>query len=329
MRKLIEGKQALVFLTILIILFLVTVEGLAQNTAPNEKAFVFMFSYFKGNGEDGLHLAYSYDGYKWIALNNDKAVLKPEVGKDKLMRDPCIIKGGDGLYHMVWTTSWTDVGIGYSYSNDLIHWSKQEFITVMKDYNGTRNTWAPEITFDDTNNVYMVYWASTIAGRFPETQSEDEKGYNHRIYYTLTKDFKTFSDTQLLYDPGFNVIDASIAKNGNGFIMFLKDETRNPAQKNIKIAFSETLTGPYTKASEPITGNFWAEGPSVTKIKGNWIVYFDKYIDKKYGALQSGDLKIWKDISEDINFPSGARHGSVFMVNRADLRKLQLKYEDH
>ena len=29
---------------------------------------VYMFSYFKNNGKDGLHLAYSNDGYKWTAL---------------------------------------------------------------------------------------------------------------------------------------------------------------------------------------------------------------------------------------------------------------------
>ena len=57
----------------------------------------YLFTYFKGNGEDGLHLAYSKDGYKWIALKNDTSFLIPEVGKDKLMRDPCVIKGGDGL----------------------------------------------------------------------------------------------------------------------------------------------------------------------------------------------------------------------------------------
>jgi|GEM_PF-5772697 len=26
---------------------------------------IYIFSYFVGNGEDGLHLAYSYDGLKW------------------------------------------------------------------------------------------------------------------------------------------------------------------------------------------------------------------------------------------------------------------------
>lgn len=71
-----------------------------------------MFSYFKGNGEDGLHLAYSVDGMKWTALKQDSLFLKPVVGKEKLMRDPCIIQGRDGCFHMVWTASWQDKGIG-------------------------------------------------------------------------------------------------------------------------------------------------------------------------------------------------------------------------
>src|SRR5436190_15322771 len=86
---------------------------------------VYMFSYFNNNGKDGLHLAYSNDGYHWTALNHDSAVLKPMVANDKLMRDPCIIKGTDGLFHMVWTVSWNDKGIGYASSSDLIHWSEQ------------------------------------------------------------------------------------------------------------------------------------------------------------------------------------------------------------
>ena len=40
---------------------------------------VYLFSYFKNNGEDGLHLAYSYDGLKWTALKNDSSFLKPAV----------------------------------------------------------------------------------------------------------------------------------------------------------------------------------------------------------------------------------------------------------
>lgn len=297
---------------------------IANNFIPEKE--IYMFSYFKGNGEDGLHLAFSEDGRKWEALKNDTSFLTPKVGKDKLMRDPCIIKGGDGLYHMVWTVSWTDKGIGYASSKDLINWSKQKFIPVMEHEKGTRNTWAPEITFDETSKEYMIYWASTIEGKFPETQSTEDNGYNHRMYYTVTKDFKTFGKTQLLYDPGFNVIDASIQKHGNKFVMFLKDETKNPVQKNLRVAYSDHLTGPFTKASEPITGNYWAEGPTAIQVDGNWIVYFDKYTEKKYGAIQSKDLKTWEDISDKIQFPKGTRHGSVFTISIKELKDIKTNF---
>lgn len=283
---------------------------------------VYMFSYFKGNGEDGLHLAYSEDGFKWTTLKNDTSFLTPQVGKDKLMRDPCIIKGGDGLFHMVWTVSWTDKGIGYASSKDLINWSEQKFIPVMEHEPKTRNTWAPEITYDEENKSYLIYWASTIIGAFPETQSTEDSGYNHRMYYTTTKDFKTFSETKLLYDPGFNVIDATIQKQGDKFVMFLKDETKKPVQKNLKVAFSDHLTGPYSQASEPITGNYWAEGPTAIQIDGNWVIYFDKYTNHTYGAVTSKDLKHWEDISNKIEFPKGTRHGSVFKISQHQFQTL-------
>ena len=282
----------------------------------------YVFTYFKANGEDGLHLAYSEDGYKWTALKNDTSFLTPEVGKDKLMRDPCVIKGADGLYHMVWTVSWTDKGIGYASSTDLIHWSKQEFIPVMASEEKARNTWAPEITYDEKSKKYMIYWASTIDGEFLETKSAEEKGYNHRIYYTRTKDFKKFSKTKLLYEPGFNVIDASIVKQDQGFVMYLKDETRDPVQKNIKIAVGKKLKGPYSAASDPITGQYWAEGPTAIKIGHNWTVYFDKYTEKKYGAVKETPQG-WEDISAQISFPSGARHGTVIKVSKEELSVLK------
>lgn len=282
----------------------------------------YVFTYFKGNGEDGLHLAYSEDGYKWEALKKDASFLTPEVGKDKLMRDPCVIKGGDGLYHMVWTVSWTDKGIGYASSKDLIHWSKQEFIPVMVHEKNARNTWAPEITYDEKSKTYMIYWASTIEGKFLETQSTEEKGYNHRIYYTTTKDFKSFKKTKLLYEPGFNVIDASIVKDEKGYTMFIKDETKVPVQKNLKIATSKNLEGPYTKATEPITGKYWAEGPTAIQINGQWVVYFDKYTLKKYGAVKK-TAEGWEDISDQVSFPQGTRHGSVLSVPNSVIAELK------
>lgn len=294
--------------------------AVAQKQAAQDE--VYLFSYFKGNG-DGLHLAYSTDGYNWQALKNDSIFLKPTAGNDKLMRDPCIIRGADGKFHMVWTVSWNEKGLGYASSEDLIHWSEQQFIPVMAHEPDARNTWAPEITYDPKKKEYMIYWATTVTGLYPETQSQEDDAYNHRMYYVTTKDFKNFSDTKLLYEPGFNVIDATIVKDGNRYVMFLKDETREPAEKNIKVAYSKKLTGPYSAAGPPITGDYWAEGPTTLKLGDKWIVYFDKYIDHSMGAVQSANLKNWEDISDKISFPEGMRHGTIFRVTREEFEKLQ------
>ncbi|QGY46680.1 family 43 glycosylhydrolase [Maribellus comscasis] len=294
------------------------------NVASAQKSNdVYMFSYFMGNGEDGLHLAYSYDGLKWDALKNNQSFLTPQVGIDKLMRDPCIISGPDGKFHMVWTVSWGEKGIGYASSEDLVHWSEQKYIPVMEHEPTARNCWAPEVFYDGDSKQYLIFWSTTIPGRFPETESGGDSGYNHRMYCVVTEDFKNFSDTKLLYDQGFNVIDGTLIKAKNKYVLFLKNETRTPPEKNIRIATSKKLAEGYSRASEPITGDYWAEGPTSVKIGQYWIVYFDKYTDHNMGAIRSDDMENWEDISEMINFPEGTRHGTVFKVSNKVLNKLK------
>ena len=283
---------------------------------------VYIFSYFKNNGQDGLHLAYSHDGYSWTALRGDSSFLQPTVSKDKLMRDPCIVRGADGTFHMVWTVSWNEKGIGYASSKDLVHWSEQQYIPVMEHEPTARNCWAPEIFYDARKKEYMIYWATTIPGRFIQGDTAGDDKYNHRMYYVTTKDFKTFSPTKLLYDKDFNVIDATIQQHGKQYVMFLKDETRKPPQKNLRIATSKKLTAGYSSPSAPITGKYWAEGPTAIKIDGKWIVYFDKYMEHKYGAVQSSDLQHWTDISDKVSFPKGTRHGTAFTITKQEFERL-------
>ena len=309
-------KNHKIFLSILLsVLFL--------NAFSQGKNEVYMFSYFMGNGEDGLHLAYSTDGLKWEALKNNKSFLTPAVGGDKLMRDPCIIAGPDGKFHMVWTVSWKEKGIGYASSSDLINWSEQQYIPVMEHEPDAKNCWAPEVFYDEKSKQYIIFWSTTIPGRFPETEKTGDDKYNHRMYYVTTPDFKTFSKTELFYNQGFNVIDGTLIKENNKYILFLKDETRTPPQKNIRIATSNKLTGNYSKPTAPITGNYWAEGPTPLKIGDSWIVYFDKYMNHAMGAVRSKDLKNWEDISDQVSFPEGTRHGTVFKVKGELFQKLK------
>lgn len=290
--------------------------------APSDT--VYLFSFFRGNGETGLYLASSEDGLHWTALNNDRPLLKPEVGS-KLMRDPSIVRGPDGMFHMVWTTGWWDKGIGVAHSKDMVEWSEQTFLPVMQHEPTAKNCWAPELYFDAATGTYLICWATTIPGRFPETEHPKDDN-NQRMYYVATKDFRTYTDTALFYDPGFNVIDTFIVKDAeNGrYAMFLKNETRHPAaEKNIRVAFSEKAAGPYGPVSEPIHGNYWAEGPSALRVGDRWIVYFDRYTEGRYGAAASRDLKHWEDISDRVQFPRGARHGTAFEVERAVVEHIE------
>jgi beta-xylosidase len=290
---------------------------------------VFLFSYFTGNGEDGLHLAWSEDGLQWTALREGESCLDPTVGKDRLMRDPSIVQGPDGRFHMVWTSSWTDRIIGYAHSTDLIEWSPQRAIPVMMHEPKARNSWAPELFFDRASEEFWIIWSTTIPGRFPSTAGSSESDYNHRIYSTSTRDFVSFTPTRLFFDPGYNVIDGFLATHGKRYLLFYKDERKLPeAKKEILLATSDRLIGPWEAPREPISPRNWVEGPSVVQIDGDWLVYFDAYTRHRYEAVRSKDLVSWTDITHRIRFPEGARHGTVLRVSRTVWDRLVAHFDD-
>jgi hypothetical protein len=276
----------------------------------------FLFTSFRGNGEDGLHLALSANGYRWTALNGGRSFLRPEVG-GKLMRDPCLAQGPDGTFHLVWTTGWTAQSgkvFGYASSTDLLRWSPQRAIEVMEHEPKTRNIWAPELFYDTARARWLIFWSSTVPGKFPDTDATGDDGYNHRIYFTATTDFQTFAPSRLFFDPGFNVIDATLLAAGDQFVLVFKDERRNPLKKNLRWAVADKPEGPFGPPAEPFTLN-WVEGPSAIRIQGEWLVYFDHYARPQYcGAVRSKDLKTWEDCSKEMRFPPGHRHGTVLRI---------------
>ena len=287
----------------------------------------YLFSYFINDSKDGLHLAYSYDGLNWTSLNGGRSFLTPAVGKDKLMRDPSICQAPDGTFHMVWTSSWTDRIIGYASSRDLIHWSEQQAIPVMMHEPEAHNCWAPELFYDEASETYYIFWATTIPGRHKEVPtSESEKGLNHRMYYVTTKDFRTFSKTKMFFNPDFSVIDAAIVKDPKegDLIMVVKNENSNPPEKNLRVTRTKDLAKGFpTKVSAPITGKYWAEGPAPLFVGDALYVYFDKYRDHRYGAVRSLDHgETWEDVSDQVSFPRGIRHGTAFAVDASVVEAL-------
>lgn len=278
---------------------------------------VWLFTSFHEPANEGLRMLYSYDGYAWKDIN--KTLLKPEIGNQKVMRDPSIAQGKEGTFHLVWTSSWKgDKGFGYAHSKDLIHWSEQRLLSVMAHESTTVNVWAPELFYDDEADRFIIIWASTIPFRFPRGVEEEEN--NHRMYYTTTKDFKTFSPTKLFIDPGFSVIDAVIVKRQkNDYVLVLKDNTR--PERNIKVAFGKTPLGPYENVSVPFTKKF-TEGPSVAKVGNEWLIYFDTYQDKCYDAIKTVDFKTFTNASSQAKVPEGHKHGTIFKAKKKVLKGL-------
>ncbi len=289
----------------------------------------YLFTYFTKNGEDGLHLAWSADGYKWEKLNDGKSFLAPTVGRSKLMRDPCVVCGADGTFRMVWTSGWNENDIGYASTRDFITWSPEQEIPVMASEPTVRNSWAPEIHYDEKRSEFIIFWASTIPGKFTETAGASESDYNHRIYFTTTKDFETFAPTKLFYDPGFSVIDATFLHADGHHYLIVKDETRNPPKKYLQIAECDDLQGPFGRLSPPFTPpGLWSEGPTAIKIGGDYLVYFDAYTAHHYAAMCSRDLKTWEDVTAKMSFPDEGtpvrlRHGTVIAVPAALVAKLR------
>jgi len=297
----------------------------------------WLFTYFTKNGEDGLHLAWSEDGYTWQALGEGRSFLAPQIGsKEKLMRDPCVVRGPDGTYHMVWTSGWWERGIGYASTRDFLTWSEQKEIPVMAHEPTARNSWAPEIAYDEARGEFVIFWATTIPGRFLETAGASEDDLNHRLYGTTTKDFVTFTPTELFYDPGFNCIDATFLQADGKRWIIIKDETKFPvAAKNLRLGPAGGVRGPFGPLTEPFSPpGLWVEGPTAVKIGDDYLVYFDAYTERHYRAMRSRDLVTWEDVTAKMTFPfegtpERMRHGTVIEVPRALIERLRSAAPPH
>lgn len=281
------------------------------------KSEMFVYTSFHEPATEGLRFLTSKDGVHWDSIPG--TWLAPQVGKQRVMRDPSIQPTPDGTFHFVWTSSWKgDLGFGYASSKDLIHWSEEQFIPVMKD-TSTVNVWAPELFWDDTRKEMMIIWASCIPFKF-EKGIEDEYN-NHRLYYTTTKDFKTFGETKLLIDPGFSCIDATLVKRGKkDYVIVLKDNTR--PERDLKIATAKDPHGPWSKASEPFTETF-VEGPATVKVRNGWVIYYDRYKKYDFGASFTRDFKTFEDWSDFVSIPPLHKHGTIFKAPKKTVEKLK------
>lgn len=291
---------------------------------PDLPENVYLFTSFRDSG-DGLHLAWSTDAKEWSELHG--VFLKSTAGSG-LMRDPFVLREqgrrGGGNYHMVWTTGWSDKGIGYASTQDFVHWSLPRYLLFMEDTEGTRNCWAPEIFYDDTRGEYMITWSSSVDGRFSETESDERM--NNRTYYVTTRNFQNFSEPQVLIDPGFDHIDTTITKSGDRYIAVIKEGDKQSAGEwgPIHMLTASDPHGPWTLQKPPIVTER-AEGPALVEVNNETLLYFDYYGQGRYGARATTDWTSWRDAASEIKTVDGQRHGTVVAVPKRVLEFLLVR----
>ncbi len=273
--------------------------------------FIYVFAYFLGKSHTGTHLAVSEDGLNFIPVLQGEAVLTPEEG---LMRDPFLFYSEpEQQFHLLWTTEWQSQTIGHSTSKNLVDWSAQDKLPVMAGIEGVRNCWAPEMVWDEQNEQYLIFWASTVKGMFEETAGTSEDAYNHRMWCTTTKDFQDFTPAEVFYDPGFSVIDSTMVEQDSVYYLITKDERLVPEHKYLFVSTADSPLGPWSDPGPQISDS-WVEGPGTVVSGTHTRVFFDRYRQKKYSAIESKDMKNWQDISTKVSIPEGARHGSFVRV---------------
>jgi hypothetical protein len=279
---------------------------------------MLVMSYFTERDE-ALHLAVSTDGgHSFAPVNEGLPVLRGSVGTGAL-RDPFLGLGPDGRVHLLATDGWSSPSIVHAVSEDqdLRSWSAQTLLPVMAAIPGAHNAWAPEFFYDHTSGRYHLIWSSVVDEARPAKGRDwPNVGQDHRIWSCTTEDFTTFSDSAVFFDPGHSVIDATVVRDGERFLMAYKDErgVNDPStsHKHIMLTVFDRPGGPYEAPRGPV-GPGPVEGPSIFRRDGEWVMIFDHYLERRYGAMRSSDGVAWAPT--DIDLPTGVRHASVLALS--------------
>ena len=324
---------------------------IAPDTAP-DTSVAWVLSYFGPSQDlpnDSLHLAYSTDGLHWSGLNNGKPVYQAPttiggIAGSGHIRDPFILRKNDGKFVYI-ATDWTLAVNDSNYwnrpssrifvadSDDLITFKNPRFLTMATSLgsNTTPHAWAPEAYYDPDRRNYAIVWSGNAD--------------RNRTYVSHTKDFVSLTNPtpDVLFDPGYDEIDATVTPyNGHNYLFYKGEEGSGKDIQLAKSSGTALAAGTFTRVSP----NFitrgtnqsvqqGVEGPLVIKVPGQnrWYLYADYY--GKGGIFGcwttdnlDADVTSWTQLTNSVDFtlPAGVRHANTVRVTQAQLDALKAHY---
>lgn len=331
----------------------------------------YLFSHFTGaegrETDEQVYFALSRDGKRWSDTRPDgRPALTSCVG-EKGVRDPFIIRAHDdgkfwllatdlSIFHRGgWKTSRAkengSTSIVIWESEDLAHWSQPRLADVASKIPGACFAWAPEASWDEDRQQYIIYWATG-------SHIDNVNGDFQNMYYATTEDFVTFSEPHKWIDRDSYCIDTTMMKaedgwwyraSGDGEITI--ERTHNPYAVALSPS-AETETGDgehewaYVGTLSSIFGTeeysgAYLEGPEFFSFNEKDILAADNGKPLKYGLMcdqyrrsegylpfRSTDLSSassadWEQPRDVELGPLKKRHGGILPITAEEFSLVQ------
>ena len=297
---------------------------------PGEKPVneAYLFAHMTHSDYGRLYYSVSLDGLHWYRLNEGKRVY------DDYRGHPDIARGPDGTYYLAGNESDASPTIDIWSSRDLIEWKPySQYTPNLKstpDYaHALQRIGAPKLFFDEASRQFVMTWHTPHLEGTPE----DPERYwaSQRTLYVTSPDLKRFSEPpRLLFDWDMGTIDVFIRHAEGKYWAIIKDETYPTLDwvtgKTIRIAQSDSLLGPYTDLSPPISPNFREAPMLIPSPNGEvWYLYYEQYPGVSYGLSVADTLAgPWYQISgytffkdwDKYSLPPKVRHGCMITISR-------------
>lgn len=288
----------------------------------------YIFAHMTDANYGSLYYSVSRDGITWKTLNDGQRINNEYRGH------PDICVGREGQYYMIGIET-TGKPVLWR-SNNMIGWAVEQSLPESAfnlDAQGhfTETLWygAPKMYFDTASDQYIITWHAANKN-FP---SGNDMWRSMRTFYILTKDFKTFTAPQRLFnftndeDKDMGIIDTIIRKINGVYYAFIKDERwpeDTPTGKTIRMTKSTQLTTGYENPSAPLTPN-WHEAPILVPQPNSsaWYLYAEQY--PNIYVLFSATSIDGPYTPREIKAPDG-RHGAIIWVDESTYVKVVTAY---
>lgn len=284
----------------------------------------------------------------WRRLNHGEPVLESQGGTGGV-RDPNIVRGPDGVFHILATDLrvWRPAGPNWWEfrhrgsrdlviwdSIDLLSWSEPRFITLAPE--GAGMAWAPKAVYDPISGDYLVFFSSGLLESRPAHQdsvTQAETGAS-RIMVTRTRDFTHFTPAESYLKLTGGVIDMSVLVTDTSVHRFAKHDDGAPESLHVfhqrgSALFADDFVTVSHGIGQEIAPT--VEGPLAFRDnhESRWYLWVDQYSRQPQGYeaytttnIEAGD---WR-LVPDFRLPENTKHGTVLPLQAAEYEALNTFY---